>query len=240
MTHWMDFMKHINRRIRGRVPSLAEGPVSLWACPEGIKFFYRQSELTKNVGLSFAWKELDAWHDCSAWNQRILKWTPYKLMIEKFSSNDRIIFELLVKKESSFHCRIEASISSSPAEMKVIFMLQGNYKHWIAGIHEGPFPAMKNWLRVGVPDPAPEIIGAHSESVSDLIPVLFSFKGAVHSLENSDAETGGRILAAACRSAVLPFMMEGDIRFFPSHEKWGKELHQIRVLFLSEKSSNKG
>jgi hypothetical protein len=232
MNYFFYFIKHFFRKLRKQTPSLTSVPISLFSCPEGIKFFHQQTELTKNVGLNFSWNTDGVWKDCSTFKQQIHEWSASRLVLEKFSlplPGNSILFTLKTARDCRFHCRIEAFFPSPVQLAKVTLMLPPDYKNWISGIHEGAFPVVKNWLKVGVPDTSVKIIGAYSESREELFPVLFSFKDALHSLENSDAPTQARILGAeySCLSSS-PFVMEGEIFFFTNKEKFSAELKRIR------------
>ncbi len=235
------YLKHFLRKVLSKSkPVIASNNISIFSCPEGFKIFYKEVELTKNVGLNFVWQEGSVFKDSSGLDKfKVITWEMNKLIIEKTNpeySNLKLTISLSLEDTD---CLVEAALTSETCfqNTKVILMFSNWYKNWIAGIHEGSFPQNKIWSEIGLPAKDYNTIGLKNNPVNfseDIfIPVIFAFDKGLHKIENTDLNTNARILSALYNDMnSKELFLHGKISFFSEQSKYEQWYSQQRNDFI--------
>jgi hypothetical protein len=224
---WIEvlLLKHLLRTIRfPHRPALVTGPLSLISAPEGFKFWNKKTELTTRVGLSVSWFQNGERKDCSSFQCNTVLWKKNRLQIEKIQNSVSILFDFDICNPLCFEITITPNIPME--KLKITLFLQTQYKNWVADLHEDSFPRHGAWISVGLPDSQCKTIGAHSY-FEKFFPILFSFENAIHTIENSDAQTAARVLCAEYPQQTL---YRGRISFFENTKLFWNHLRAAHFL----------
>jgi hypothetical protein len=199
----LDFLRYTVRRFRSpSIPVLSRGPFALFARPEGFKLYRRERELTRRVGLGFSWRAEDGFADDSSFQEELLFWRANRLTVRRTHPGRNgvgLTYDFSWEDGLHLRCGIRLETAAPLQDPKITLMVNPDYKAWMAGIHQGAFPAFRGWMNVGIPDP--RCLSAGVREGSDfgghsLAPLVLSFDHAVHAVENADARTHARVISA--------------------------------------------
>jgi len=235
---FIEHLKHYKRKlIHKSTPSISTKHISLFSLKEGFKIFYKQTEITKNIGFALSWSdEKGELHDTSTFNTQILSWNKNQLKIIKYLKTDpknQINFNFVISNQNSFSILITLNFEKPVIKPKVTLLISNHYKKWVADIYEGNFPAIKSWLEIGLPEKNMSYVGVRGEKESDYITTILCFKEARHFLENSDKKLNARILCAEFDEAVAKQKFEGVITFLEDKKEFSQYFLRKRKKKLS-------
>jgi len=226
-------LKHYKRKLIHRsAPSISTKDISLFSLFEGFKFFYKQTEISKNIGLSFSWNDTEGnFHDVSKFKTDIITWNVKQLKVIKYLEADPdnwVEFDFQISDKHSFTTLITLNFKEAITNPKITLLVSNHYKKWVADIYEGNFPAIKAWLEVGLPEHNLSYVGVRGEKETDYISTILSFKDARHFLENSDKKLAARILCAEFNITKKQQTFEGKINFLKNEKEFSQYFLKTR------------
>lgn len=207
-------------------PRIEHPPFSVFSCPEGIKLFQQNTELTVKSGFNLSWscpEEADSkgFQDTSSWLISLTEWDFHQLLLQKQNPRNpdqKVEFHLRILSENLLLYTLRPSFTPS-GFFKTSVLLNPAYKQWFNEAEDAPFPAFKGWITLspsGLPSPS---IGASSLLAETGLPPLLLHQHKSRSYaENSDASTRARVLCAESLSSTR--CLRGYLRLFPDQKQF--------------------
>ena len=211
------YTRHLIKKHLSRFPfpCIEIPPFSVFSCPEGIKLFLHNTELTARSGFNLSWPGPKGFEDTSSWRTSLKGWNYQELLLQKQNPKNP-------EQKADFHFRLLSDglllytlhpsfMPSGPFKTSVL--LNPGYKQWFNETEEAPFPAFKGWITLSPSASACTSAGVSSVLAAENLPPLLLHQHAAKSYaENSDSSTQARVLCAESLSST--HCLKGFLRLF--------------------------
>lgn len=217
------YSRHLFKKYLSRCPypRIEIPPFSVFSCPEGIKLFLQNTELTTQSGFNLSWASAPGFADTSSWTTHLQKWNYRELLFQKQNPGNpdqKVEFHLRLLSEGCLLYTLRPSFNPS-GSFKTSVLLNPGYKQWFNETEEAPFPAFKGWITLSPSGEATSSAGVSSAFTGTNLPPLLLHQHKSRSYaENSDSSTRARILCAEKLPSTPS--LQGYIRVFSDQKQF--------------------
>ncbi|MFH1460399.1 MAG: radical SAM protein [Candidatus Omnitrophota bacterium] len=194
---------------------------------EGVKFYWKDIEITQSVGLSTSVCIFGLWYDSSKADWKVIKHNNQEIILKNVWRKIPIAQQWHIEfdSNSTLKWRVNMSVDSriEIEQTKASIMLSPAYKKWLIDKQKGRFPHTMNWQETLIEKSSfkkiavektklkgnvlPQICLNYSDSEMEFYPQV----------QNSDSIINARIISAKCEQPNTgKVFLPGEYQFFSS------------------------